>query len=225
MVDTGYIVRMDIPACRPGSCADRCRIMRAVRRRWIKGEERKVADSNITKRALAVALKALMREQPFAKISINDICANCGMNRKSFYYHFKDKYDLVNWIFYTDFIAVAIHREHETAWDYIEDICACIETDRDFYRKAMQIEGQNSLAEYFRELLTPIINRYLEDALPDREWRAFMGDALSSAAVWCFARWLADRTEMSGAAFLSMVRECVTAAARKAVDDVGVNEG
>ena len=26
------------------------------------------------------------------------------MNRKSFYYHFRDKYDLVNWIFYVDFI-------------------------------------------------------------------------------------------------------------------------
>ena len=58
-----------------------------------------MADSNITKNALATSLKKLMREKPFEKISVSDICDDCGMNRKSFYYHFKDKYDLVNWIF------------------------------------------------------------------------------------------------------------------------------
>lgn len=55
-----------------------------------------MADSNITKRALAHALKELMEEKNFSKISVADICEKCDMNRKSFYYHFKDKYDLVN---------------------------------------------------------------------------------------------------------------------------------
>ena len=62
-------------------------------------------DSNITKNALASALKDLMKRKPFSKISVRDICDECGMNRKSFYYHFKDKYDLVNWIFYVDFVS------------------------------------------------------------------------------------------------------------------------
>ena len=63
-----------------------------------------LADSNITKRALASSLKSLMETKPFSKISVADICASCDMNRKSFYYHFKDKYDLVEWIFNTEFI-------------------------------------------------------------------------------------------------------------------------
>ena len=61
-----------------------------------------MADSNITKNALAVSMKKLMEKKPFSKISVGDICEDCGMNRKSFYYHFKDKYDLVNWIFDTE---------------------------------------------------------------------------------------------------------------------------
>ena len=60
-----------------------------------------MADSNITKRALAQALQELMEEVPFDKINVTQICEKCGINRKSFYYHFKDKYDLANWIFYT----------------------------------------------------------------------------------------------------------------------------
>ena len=44
-----------------------------------------LADSNITKRALASALKELMETEPFEKISIGEICEKCEMSRKSFY--------------------------------------------------------------------------------------------------------------------------------------------
>ena len=63
-----------------------------------------MADSNITKSALASALKELMETTPFAKITVSDICAKCNMNRKSFYYHFRDKFDLVNWIFDVEYL-------------------------------------------------------------------------------------------------------------------------
>ena len=49
-----------------------------------------MADSNITKNTLAVSMKKLMEKKPFSKISVGDICEDCGMNRKSFYYHFRD---------------------------------------------------------------------------------------------------------------------------------------
>ena len=62
-----------------------------------------VAESGVTKKVLAYALKNLMETRPLNKITVGDICEACDMNRKSFYYHFQDKYDLVNWIFYTEF--------------------------------------------------------------------------------------------------------------------------
>ena len=55
-----------------------------------------MANSIITKRALTSAFKELMVEMPFSKITVSMICERCGMNRKSFYYHFKDKEDLIN---------------------------------------------------------------------------------------------------------------------------------
>ena len=39
-----------------------------------------MADSGITKKALAEALKQLMEEMPFAKISVADICEKCEGN-------------------------------------------------------------------------------------------------------------------------------------------------
>ena len=90
-----------------------------------------MADSNITKRALAAALKELIGEKAFEKISVGDICEKCEMNRKSFYYHFKDKYDLVNWIFDTEFIAATNKKRYETGWDLLADISRLFYDNRD----------------------------------------------------------------------------------------------
>lgn len=54
--------------------------------------------SQITKRALAQSLKNLLLKKPLNKITINDITDDCGINRMTFYYHFKDIYDLVEWV-------------------------------------------------------------------------------------------------------------------------------
>ena len=54
------------------------------------------------KRALEASLKKLLLEKPLNKITINDITEDCGVNRMTFYYHFKDIYDLVDWILTED---------------------------------------------------------------------------------------------------------------------------
>ena len=66
-----------------------------------------MANFNITKQALSNCFERTYGRSSFEKIRIADICKRCGMNRKSFYYHFKDKYDLLNWIFDTEFISFA----------------------------------------------------------------------------------------------------------------------
>ncbi len=53
--------------------------------------------SQVTKRALEASLKNMLLKKPLDKITINDITDDCGMNRMTFYYHFKDIYDLVEW--------------------------------------------------------------------------------------------------------------------------------
>ena len=54
--------------------------------------------STITKRALEASLKKLVKTKPLNKITVSDITDDCGINRMTFYYHFKDIYDLVEWI-------------------------------------------------------------------------------------------------------------------------------
>ena len=52
-----------------------------------------------TKAKLADSLKDLMKKTPFRKITIQNVTDHCGLNRQTFYYHFKDMYDLLRWIY------------------------------------------------------------------------------------------------------------------------------
>ena len=54
--------------------------------------------SQVTKRALEASLKNLLLKKPLNKITINDIAEDCGINRMTFYYHFQDVYDLLEWM-------------------------------------------------------------------------------------------------------------------------------
>lgn len=56
-----------------------------------------MANSNITKKALAQSLKELGSTKILDKITVADITNHCGVNRQTFYYHFNDKYELLNW--------------------------------------------------------------------------------------------------------------------------------
>lgn len=53
--------------------------------------------SQVTKRALEESLKHLLLKKPLNKITISDITDDCEINRMTFYYHFQDIYDLVEW--------------------------------------------------------------------------------------------------------------------------------
>lgn len=54
--------------------------------------------SRLTRQQLADALKKQMNKKPLSKITVSELVADCGMNRKTFYYHFEDIYDLFKWM-------------------------------------------------------------------------------------------------------------------------------
>lgn len=50
-----------------------------------------------TKKLLSASLKKFMEHKKISKISVSEIVADCGVNRKTFYYHFEDIYALLKW--------------------------------------------------------------------------------------------------------------------------------
>ena len=172
-----------------------------------------MSDSNVTKRALAAALRELMEAEPFDKIQVAQICQRCDMNRKSFYYHFRDKYDLMNWIFDTDFSAFT--KESVSAlrpddrWDLIKRICEYFYENRRFYRKALQVKGQNSFADHLREYCHPLIRMRISSLVDGGAVDSFVLDFFSDALVCAIERWLLDKDCMPPEQFISRLKQII----------------
>lgn len=167
-----------------------------------------MADSNITKKALAGIMKDLMGRMPFSKISVSDICEACGMNRKSFYYHFKDKYDLINWIFYTEFFEAACSKPFENGWDFMQSICEYFYENHTFYRKAFEITGQNSFRDYFQEMLGPILVQYSAEMFHSENPPEFFITFISDAFIISMIRWLSEKKCMEPSDYVKQLRAC-----------------
>ena len=178
-----------------------------------------MADSNITKRALAGALRELIEEMPFDKINVTHICEKCHMSRKSFYYHFKDKYDLVDWIFYSEFITEVQRNAYETAWDFLADICAYFYRERTFYRSALRIHGQNSFRESFAEAMEPFIREFLAVVLHNENDPAFSRTFLSDALLASLVRWLSQPDIMPPELYLSNLKQLLIDLSRRILLD------
>lgn len=160
-----------------------------------------MAESSITKNALADALKGLMMEKNFEKISVSDICDRCNMNRKSFYYHFRDKYDLLNWIFYIGFMEhikfddfQELFDEDERGkkydiWELIGELANYFYTEKEFYRRALMVEGQNSFKDYFHDGLFPVVRFYMNDVVDDDE-TGILTALICDACISALVRWL-----------------------------------
>lgn len=172
-----------------------------------------MADSNVTKRALAAALKEIIKEVPFEKINVAQICDRCSMNRKSFYYHFRDKYDLVNWIFDTEFIATIGKQSYNDRWDFLEYLFRYFYENRSFYRKVLRIKGQNSFSEHFRAYLCPVLCKRLEALVEGQKVEDFYVDFLADAFICALARWLINGNGMEPDKFVAMSKALIQSSA------------
>lgn len=177
-----------------------------------------MSDSQITKRALADAMKELMVERPMKKINISDIVERCNMNRQSFYYHFKDKYDLVNWIYYTDFVVNIKDNLSMSSWDFLECICKFFYENKAFYVNAFEVTGQNSFSEYFIEVMHPLLVVYLKDIFHSNvDFSAtFFADAIRVA----ISRWLMEGAKIPPHEFVELMKTALTGAAVKIVREM-----
>ena len=125
-----------------------------------------MAFENLVKRALADSAKQIFRVKAFSKVSIADICDNAGVSRRSFYTHFKDKYDLVNEVFYEEYHSKFNFNNHaDPIWTRFQTCCEYVYADRAYYKNVLSVTGTNSLSEYGAELLYPEVVGYYGEIL------------------------------------------------------------
>ena len=103
---------------------------------------------DLTKRLIANSFKELMLTMPFEKITIKVITDHANVIRPTFYNHFHDKYEMMEWILVDEVLSPALELLKEgKQLESIRHIFQCFYTDKAYYRRAFEVTGQNGFAE------------------------------------------------------------------------------
>ncbi|MBR2594691.1 MAG: TetR/AcrR family transcriptional regulator C-terminal domain-containing protein [Solobacterium sp.] len=104
-----------------------------------------------TKQLITDTFTAMLKEMPLESIRIKDLCSRCGIDRHTFYYHFKDKYDLVVWIHMEMLSSVGQHIGKQFSRDVAVRVVDEMSTNSWFYERCFEYSGQNSLLSVILE--------------------------------------------------------------------------
>lgn len=119
--------------------------------------------SQTTKRALEASLKKLLLQKPLNKITINDITEDCGVNRMTFYYHFKDIYDLVDWIMVEDAAKALEEKPTFDTWSeaYL-DILRQVQKNKVLVMNVYRSMSREQVEQYLYKMLDPMLREFLD---------------------------------------------------------------
>lgn len=151
--------------------------------------------SQITKRAMEASLKKLLLQKPLDKITINDIAEDCGINRMTFYYHFKDIYDLVEWACEEDAAkALAGNKTYETWQQGFLQIFESVKDNKPFimnvYRSVSREQVENYLYRVTYGLLLGVVNEESAGKQVSEEDKAFIANFYKYAFVGLMLDWI-----------------------------------
>ncbi len=120
--------------------------------------------SQMTKRALEASLKELLRHKPLDKITVSDLTDHCGVNRMTFYYHFKDIYDLVEWCCEEDAArALAGQKTYDTWQQGFLQILEALRKDKAFFTSVYRSISREQLENYLYRLTYDLMFGVIEE--------------------------------------------------------------
>lgn len=147
------------------------------------------------KRQLADSLKTLMERKSLKKITVQEIADGCGANRYTFYYHFKDIYDLLSWMFQEEALSLVKKSENCLTWqEGFRLFLRWIAENSSVCKCALNDIGQEAIRRMFYQEIKHLMNLFLADAKGDHqvsnEYLAFLGDFYMSALSGILLEWL-----------------------------------
>lgn len=153
--------------------------------------------SQVTKRAIEQSLKNLLLKKPLTKITINDIAEDCGINRMTFYYHFKDIYDLVEWVCMEDAKkALADNKTYETWQQGFVRIFDAVRENKPFIMNVYRCVSREQVEKYLTpltdDLLMGVINELSAGMVVRAEDKTFIAQVYSYAFVGLMLDWIKD---------------------------------
>lgn len=141
-----------------------------------------------------------MSKKPFSKITVTEIIKDCGVNRKTFYYHFADIYALLKWMFEEEAVEVVknfdIYTNPEEAIEFVieyveknEHIISCA------YDSIGRVEMKNFFSSDFRGIINGVITKAEKSFAVelDADYKKFLTNFYTEAFSGMLIDWVKDR--------------------------------
>lgn len=144
-----------------------------------------------TKKALAASLKKFMKQKPLSKITVSQLISDCNVNRKTFYYHFEDIYDLLKWTLEEE--AIEVVKQYDLLVDYPEVITFVmdyVEENQHILNCAYDSLGREGMKRFlyadFIGILSTLIEgiEQQENIHADAEFKQFLCEFYTEATQW-----------------------------------------
>ncbi len=153
--------------------------------------------SQITKRALEQSLKNLLLKKPLTKITISDIADDCGINRMTFYYHFKDIYDLVEWSCIEDARKALEEKKTYDTWQQgLLNIFEAVLENKPFIMNVYRCVDREQVEKYLKPLTDNLIMGVIEEKSAGitvrEEDKEFIARVYSYVFIGIMLDWIKD---------------------------------
>lgn len=155
-----------------------------------------------TKKMLASSLKNHMKKKPLSKITVSEIIADCGVNRKTFYYHFETIYALLKWMLEQE--AVDVVKQFDLMTDYKEAILFVmdyVDNNKHILNCAFDTMGREELKRFFYHDFTGMIHTLIDDVeqnlslTVDPEFKNFLTNLYSDSLASLLIDWIQDKNQ------------------------------
>ena len=166
-----------------------------------------------TKKTFADAFCILNRQKPIEKISIRELSEKAGYNRNTFYKHFKDIYDLRDFI---DEILISRIRENFlqniTKENFAETFIDCVnklQTDKaKYFDVMMSIENRGRFTEKLIKNIEPIFKKKFDIA--DEKFADYIVESYFNIVLSNLSFWIANGRNISIAELSKFISEVLT---------------
>ena len=153
--------------------------------------------SQVTKRALEQSLKNLLLKKPLTKITVGDITEDCGINRMTFYYHFKDIYDLVEWSCLEDAKRALEEKKTYDTWQQgFLQIFKAVQENKPFILNVYRCVHREQVEKYLQplvdQLLLNVINEEAAGITVRDEDKQFIAQVYSYMFIGLMLDWIKD---------------------------------
>ena len=122
--------------------------------------------SGFTKEIIARTFTELLDEKPMSKITVKDIVERCGVNRNTFYYHFRDIPDVVEFILKKKWDEILEAPQEKTSiLECMEEMASLVRDNRKLMLNVYKSVKRDTFLVYMNEIATYIITEYFEKNL------------------------------------------------------------